>query len=97
MEDVISLDTYQKISPKLELKKENLLTVIDEMKETLRTYEEDNSLEKILETKNIVKEYMKTRKELNRDLILKLVDRIEIHEDGTIDLHLKLKPLEQIM
>lgn len=97
LEDVISLDTYQKISPKLELKKENLLTVIDEMKETLRTYEEDNSLEKILETKNIVKEYMKTRKELNRDLILKLVDRIEIHEDGTIDLHLKLKPLEQIM
>jgi len=97
LDDVISLDTYQKISSKLELKKENLLTVIDEMQETLRAYENDNSLEKILETKNIVKEYMKTRKDLDKDLILKLVDRIEIHEDRTIDLHLKLKPLAQIM
>ena len=97
LEDVISLDTYQKISSKLELKKENLLTIVDEMQESLRAYENDNSLEKILETKNIVKEYMKTRKDLDKDLILKLVDRIEIHEDRTIDLHLKLKPLAQIM
>ena len=44
----------------------------------------------------ILMKNIKSRKNLSRELILKIVDRIEVHEDKTIDLHLKLKPLEQI-
>ena len=39
----------------------------------------------------IVKEYLKTRKNPPRELILKIVDRIEIHQDKTVDLYFKLK------
>ena len=53
----------------------------------------DNSVDKLLETTKIVKEYMKARKCEKRDLILKIVDRIEIHQDKTIDVHFRLKPL----
>ena len=54
---------------------------------------EDNSVEKVLETTKIVKEYMKARKNEKRDLLLKIVDRVEIYQDKTIDVHFKLKPL----
>ena len=37
---------------------------------------------------------MKERKEQPRELILKIVDKIEIHQDKTVDLYFKLKQLE---
>ena len=38
--------------------------------------------------------YLKERKEQPRELILKIVDKIEIHQDKTVDLYFKLKQLE---
>lgn len=96
LDNVVSADTYQKISSKLEQQKENLQSVVSELNNTLIDYEDNHSMDKILETNQIVKEYQKSRKKLDRNLILKLVDRIEIHEDRTIDLFLKLKPLEDV-
>lgn len=96
LDNVISIDTYQKISSKLEQQKENLQSVVSELTNSLITYEDNHSMDKILETNQIVKEYQKSRKKLDRNLILKLVDRIEIHEDRTIDLFLKLKPLQDV-
>ena len=70
---------------------------IDELKLTVEEYKEKNSVEDLLETQKIVKEYLKTRKNPPRELILKIVDRIEIHQDKTVDLYFKLKQLNQVV
>ena len=54
-------------------------------------------MEDLLETQKIVKEYLKTRKNPPRELILKIVYRIEIHQDKTVDLYFKLKQLNQVV
>ena len=69
---------------------------LNELETTYRQYQNDNSVENIMVAKNLATEYIKKRKEIDRDLILRLVDRVEIHEDKTVDLYLKIKPLEQV-
>ena len=96
LEDIISVDTYQKISNKFEEQKKNIQKELKELEETYTQYQQDNSVENILEAKKLASEYLKKRKNIDRELILKLVDRVEIHEDKTADLYLKIKPLEQI-
>lgn len=96
LEDIISVDTYQKISNKFEEQKKNIQKELKELEETYIQYQQDNSVENILEAKKLASEYLKKRKNIDRELILKLVDRVEIHEDKTADLYLKIKPLEQI-
>lgn len=96
LEDIISVDTYQKISNKFEEQKKNMQKELKELEETYNQYQQDNSVENILEAKKLASEYIKKRKNIDRELILKLVDRVEIHEDKTADLYLKIKPLEQI-
>lgn len=93
LDDIISADTYKKMSKKLEEKKQQIINEKDELKKNYDDYMRDNSVDKLLETTKIVKEYMKARKCEKRDLILKIVDRIEIHQDKTIDVHFRLKPL----
>ena len=39
----------------------------------------------------IVSEYFKDREENKRNLLIKIIDKIEIHQDKTIDLYFKLK------
>ena len=53
--------------------------------------------EDLLETQTIVKEYLKARKNPPRELILKIINKIEIHQDKTVDLHFKLKQLEEVV
>lgn len=96
LNDVLSLDTYQKISSKLETEKQQLFETLSELKETYNSYMAENSSEKIINAKNISKEYIKHRKKIDRSLILEMVDRIEIHEDKSLDLYLKIKPLDQL-
>lgn len=96
LNDVISVDTYDKITSKMEEQKKQLQDAVDEIKNAYEEYKINNSTDQLLETKKIVNSYLKSRKKLSRELILKMVDRIEVHDDKTIDLHLKLKPLEQI-
>lgn len=96
LDDVLSVDTYTKISSKLEEQKKDLQIVLNDLQDSYTQYQQDNTIEKYLETEKIVKQYLKTKKKIDRELIIKIVDRIEIHDDKTIDLHLKLKPLEQI-
>ena len=47
-----------------------------------------------METKD---RYLKTRKKTPRELILKIVDKIEIHKDKNIDLYFKLKQLNEVV
>ena len=97
LDDKISIETYGKIAMSLEDKKKQLQLSLDETQDTLIEYQTNNEHNKLLETKKIVSEYLKSRKKVDRDLILSIVDRVEIHEDKSIDLHLKLKPLEQVL
>lgn len=96
LDDVITVDTYQKISAKFEEQKKTMQEELIEFETTYEQYQKDNSLENIIEAKNLATEYIKKRNQIDRDLILRLVDRIEIHEDKTVDLYLKIKPLEQV-
>ena len=91
LDDIISLDTYKKLTDKFEEQKQKKQNEIDELKLTVEEYKEKNFVEDLLETQKIVKEYLKTRKNPPRELILKIVDRIEIHQDKTVDLYFKLK------
>ncbi len=93
LDDIISANTYKTMSEKLESKKQELINEKRELQKSYDEYMEDNSINKLIETPKIVKEYLKVRKTEKRDLILKIVDRIEIHQDKTIDVYFKLKPL----
>ena len=97
LNDIITPDTYKKLTDKFEEQKQIKQNEIDELNVSLTNYKENNSIDKIMETQNIVKEYLKTRKNPPRELILKIVDRIEIHQDKTVDLHFKLKQLEEVV
>ncbi len=97
LNDIITPDTYKKLTDKFEEQKQIKQKEIDELNVSLANYKENNSIDKIMETQNIVKEYLKTRKNSPRELILKIVDRIEIHQDKTVDLHFKLKQLEEVV
>ena len=96
LDDVITVDTYQKISAKFEEQKKSMQEELLEFETTYEQYQKDNSLENIIEAKNLATEYIKNRENIDRDLILRLVDRVEIHDDKTVDLYLKIKPLEQV-
>lgn len=97
LNNAIGIDTYNKISNKFEEQKEQFQKELIELKENYEDYKNNNTIDNLLETKKIVNLYLKNRKNLTRDLILQLIDHIEIHEDKTIDLFLKIKSLEQIV
>ncbi len=93
LEDIISADTYKKMSEKLESKKQEMIKETEELQKSYNEYTEDQSMDKLLETTTIVKEYMKARKNQKRDFLIKIIDRIEIYQDKIIDVHFKLKSL----
>lgn len=90
LDDIILPDTYKKLTDKFEEQKQKKQNEIDELKVAIEEYQEKNSVEDLLETQKIVKEYLKTRKNPPRELILKIVDKIEIHQDKTVDLYFTL-------
>lgn len=94
LDDIISANTYKKMSEKLESKKNETIYEINELQQNYDEYMKNNSIDKILETTKIVKEYLKSRKNEKRELILKIVNKIEIYQDKTVDVYFKLKPLE---
>lgn len=64
---------------------------IEELNIRIKDYNDHHNIEDLLKTQKVVKEYLKDRKNIPRELILKIVDRIEIHQDKTVDLYFKLK------
>lgn len=97
LDDIITPDTYKKLTDKFEEQKNAKQKEINDLKNSVEEYKKNNCIEELLETQTIVKEYLKTRKNPPRELILKIVDRIEIHYDKTVDLHFKLKQLNQVV
>lgn len=97
LNDIITPDTYKKMTDKFEEQKEKKAKEVEELKISIEEYERDNNVEQLLETKTIVKEYLKARKNPPKELVLRIVDRIEIHQDKTIDLYFKLKQLKEVV
>lgn len=97
LDDIITPDTYKKLTDKFEEQKNSKQKEISRLKISVEEYKKDNSIDELLKIQKIVKEYLKTRKTPPRELILKIVDRIEIHQDKTVDLHFKLKQLKQVV
>ena len=97
LDDIITADTYKKLTDKFEEQKKTKHKEIEELKASVEEYKKNNFIDQLLETKTIVKEYLKTRKNSPRELILKIVDKIEIHRDKTVDLYFKLKQLNQVV
>ncbi|MCR5146802.1 MAG: recombinase family protein [Clostridia bacterium] len=96
LDEIISVETYKQISSKFEEQKKKLQEELEEVESEYKQYNEENTSEKVLEAKELATEYLKKRKNMDRNLILKLVDRVEIHENKMVDLYLKIKPLEQV-
>ena len=97
LNDIITPDTYKKMSEGFEEQKLKKQNEIKELNKSIEEYEKDNSTEKLLEAKNIVEQYLKNSKNPSRELILKIIDRIEIHQDKSIDLYFKLKQLKEVV
>ena len=97
LEDIITPDTYKKMTEKFEEQKITKQKEIEDLKHDIEEYNNSNSIDNLLETRKIVDEYLKTRKNPPRELILKIVDKIEIHQNKTVDLHFKLKQLNQVV
>lgn len=97
LDDIISSNTYKKLTDKFEEQKQKKQNEIDELKANVLKYKEQNSVDDLLKTQKILKEYLKTRQNSPRELIIKIVDRIEIHQDKTVDLYFKLKQLNKVV
>ena len=96
LEDIISVDTFKLNSKKFEEKKKVIEKELSELESKYNEYKVDNSKEKKLEAEMIAKKYIKSKKKIDRSFILKLIDRIEVHEDGGLDIYYKIKPFEEI-
>ena len=97
LDDIISSNTYKKLTDKFEEQKQKKQNEIDELKANVLKYKEQNCVDDLLKTQKIAKEYLKTRQNSPRELIIKIVDRIEIHQDKTVDLYFKLKQLNKVV
>lgn len=93
LNDIIASDIYKKLTEKFEYLKKQQQIEINKLEKIVTDFQKDNSIEQLLETEAIVKQYLKTKKKLDRELILKFIDRIEIHQDKIVDLYFKVKPL----
>ena len=96
LNDIITVDTFKMISEKFERERNDIKNKIDSLQKEYKQYTENNNSKKMLEAEKLADEYIKNRKKITRDFLLKIIDKIEIHEDKSIDIYLKIKPLEQI-
>lgn len=97
LDDIITPNTYKKLTDKFGKQKNIKQKEINELKVSVEKYKRDNFIEELLEIQTVVKKYLKERKNTPRELILKIVDKIEIHQDKTVDLYFKLKQLNQVV
>ena len=93
LDDVISVVTYKKMLEKLEVKKQELINEKQELQKSYDDYWKNNYVDKFFNSSKIIEEYLKVRKSEKRDFLVKIIDRIEIHQDKTVDVYFKLKPL----
>ena len=94
LDNIISVDIYTKMRDKLESKKRDILNEIKEMQKNYDGYIKNHSIDKLLDPSKVVHEYLKVRNKEKRDLLVKIIDKIEIHKDKTVDVHFKLKTLD---
>ena len=84
LDNKISIDIYKNISSKLIEDKENIEKQYNELKETYNEFMSKNSDERLIEAEEVAEEFIKSRKKVSRDLIVKLIDKIEFTKDKQI-------------
>lgn len=96
LDNKISIDIYKNISSKLIEDKENIEKQYNELKETYNEFMSKNSDERLIEAEEVAEEFIKSRKKVSRDLIVKLIDKIEFTKDKQILIYVKMKQLEYL-
>ena len=91
LDNLITIDIYQKLSDKLKMQQCEKLNEIEKIKNNIINCNDNNQINRILITDNILKEYFSNLKNNSREFIIKIVEKIEIHKDKTIDLYFKLE------
>ena len=91
LDNLITIDIYQKLSDKLKKQQCEKLKEIEKIKNNIINCNDNNQINRILITDNILKEYFSNLKNNSREFIIKIVEKIEIHKDKTIDLYFKLE------
>lgn len=90
LNDVITLDTYVKLAEKFEEQRKDIQTEINRLGKNIKN-ENGGKNRELLITEKVVDKYLNIRKELSRELILKMINRVEIHQDKNVDLYFNFK------
>ena len=89
IENKINEDMYNRISTKLYKEIDEIKLEISEKEKYI---EENNSTEQEIDYKNLLEEFI-SMKEPSREMILRLVDRIDVHADKQLDIYFNFKEL----
>ena len=89
IENKINEDMYNRISAKLYKEIDDIKLEISEKEKYI---EENNSTEQEIDYKNLLEEFI-SMKEPSREMILRLVDRIDVHADKQLDIYFNFKEL----
>ena len=89
IENKINEDMYNRISAKLYKEIDDIKLEISEKEKYI---EENNNTEQEIDYKNLLEEFI-SMKEPSREMILRLVDRIDVHADKQLDIYFNFKEL----
>lgn len=91
IENKINEDMYNRISTKLYNEIDDIKFEISEKEKYI---EENNGTEQEIDYKNLLEEFI-SMKTPSRDMILRLVDKIEVHVDKQLDIYFNFKELNK--
>ena len=90
IEGKISEDMYQRIFERVSTEAKELELEIKELKEKLDNVLENSKLE--IDYKNLLEEFINMSIP-NREMMLRLIDKIEVHKDKQLDIYFNFKEL----
>jgi len=96
LDNKISIDIYRNISSRLIEDKKAIELQYNDIKDTYQDLISNNSDERIIEVEELAQEFINHRKKVSRDLIIKLIERVEFTNDKRILIYVKIKQLEYL-
>ena len=90
IEKKISEDMYQRIYEKMSQEIDTLKKNITEKKNNLKEIEEHQKIK--INYKELLEEFESTKKP-SREMLLRLIDKIEVHADKQLDIYFNFKEL----
>ena len=93
--EVISTEDFVRLSAKINEERESLRTELDRLNEQKQSYSSNKKQDVDMYEKTI-KEFL-SLKNPTKEILAELIDRIEIHQDKTIDIYFKFSELQDLM